>query len=260
MNCHCSIRYAAALLATSLLVFPGLLEAAVETKYESWAELEAELIETTILRQWIPMRDGVRLDAEIYLPKTASRPYPTVLIRSPYPSSKTLTPTPVYTAFVENGYAIVYQNERGRYWSEGSNFVATNPRLTEQTVLVLNLEHIAQLYIRSGEWTVDPTEQPMNFGIDNEAPFLIDVGKRGMERYGFNLNPTFRAGVPGDLGGYRSLGVPRVQAIHSGPMYHTSGDVMETISVDGLERAARFYAFFVSEVARATRAEIDPPG
>ena len=137
-----------------------------------------------------------------------------------------------------------------------SNFVAMNPALTEKTVLVLNLEHVAQLAIRSGQWVVDPTEQRMSFGIDNEASFLIDVGQRGMERYGFNLNPEFRAGVPGDLGGYRSLGVPRVQAIHSGPMYHTSGDVLETISASGLERAARFYAFFVREVAKAPRDDI----
>ena len=137
-----------------------------------------------------------------------------------------------------------------------SNFTAMNPELGEKTVLVLNLEHVAQRAIRPGEWTVDPTEQPMSFGIDNESPFLIDVGRRGMARYGFNLNPEFRAAVPGDLGGYRSFGAPRVQAIHSGPMYHASGDVLETISAPGLERAARFYAFFVRETAKAPREEI----
>jgi hypothetical protein len=131
-----------------------------------------------------------------------------------------------------------------------------NPALTEKTVLVLNLEHIAQLAIQSGAWTVDSTEQRMSFGIDNEDPLLIDAGQRGMARYGFQLNPEFRASVPGDLGGYRPLGVPRVQAIHSGPMYHASGDVLETISVPGLERAARFYAFFVREVAMASRDDL----
>jgi hypothetical protein len=64
--------------------------------------------------------------------------------------------------------------------------------------------------------------------------------------------------VAGDLGGYASLGVPRVQAIHAGPLYHTSGDVLESISVAGLERAARFYAFWVDGVTRMPRAEIDP--
>lgn len=137
-----------------------------------------------------------------------------------------------------------------------TNFVTMNPALTEKTVLVLNLEHIAQLAIQSGAWTVDSTEQRMSFGIDNEDPLLIDAGQRGMARYGFQLNPEFRASVPGDLGGYRPLGVPRVQAIHSGPMYHASGDVLETISVPGLERAARFYAFFVREVAMASRDDL----
>jgi peptidase M28-like protein len=139
-----------------------------------------------------------------------------------------------------------------------ANFVRMNPAVTGKTVLVLNLEHIAQLYIRPAPWRVESTEQPMSFGISNQAPFLVDLAKRGMERYGFNLNPTFSSSVPGDLGGYAPIGVARVQAIHSGPMYHTSGDVLETISVPGLERAARFYAFFVREAAQAPRKALNP--
>jgi len=139
-----------------------------------------------------------------------------------------------------------------------SNFVRLNRDLAGKAVLVLNLEHIAQFQIVAGSWKAQPAEQPMNFGISNTAAFLMDLGKRGVERYAFNLNPTFTSSVPGDLGGYETLNVPRVQAIHSGPMYHTSGDVLESISVPGLERAARFYTYFVTEVARASRSVIDP--
>jgi len=139
-----------------------------------------------------------------------------------------------------------------------SNFIRLNRDLAGKAVLVLNLEHIAQFQIQAGTWRVLPTEQPMNFGISNTAPFLMELGKRGVERYGFNLNPIFDDAVPGDLGGYEPLKVPRVQAIHSGPMYHTSGDVLETISIPGLERAARFYTYFVTEVAKASRSAIDP--
>ena len=139
-----------------------------------------------------------------------------------------------------------------------ANFVRMNSTLTAKTVLVLNLEHIAQLRIRSGMWTVDGAEQPMNFGIDNSAPAILAAGKRSMERYGFNLNPTFGTSVSGDLGGYAPLGVARVQAIHSGPMYHTSGDTLETISVPGLERAARFYAHFIEEMMKLPRTELNP--
>lgn len=139
-----------------------------------------------------------------------------------------------------------------------ANVVKMNPDLSAKTVMVLNLEHIAQFEIVPGSWVVNPREQPMNFGIDNSSPYLHELGQRALKRYGFNLNPTFSTSVAGDLGGYASLGVARVQAIHSGPMYHTSGDVLETISVPGLERAARFYTYFVSEAAKADRAAINP--
>ena len=140
-----------------------------------------------------------------------------------------------------------------------ANFVRMNPALTKKTVLVVNLEHVAQFAVRpTPSWHAEPTEQPMTLGISNQAPFLIDLGKRQREASGFNLNPTFGSNVPGDLGGYEPLGVARVQAIHSGPLYHTSGDTIETISVPGLERAARFFAHFIDEAAKAPRAALNP--
>jgi hypothetical protein len=139
-----------------------------------------------------------------------------------------------------------------------ANVVKMNAALVAKTVMVVNLEHIAQYEIVAGGWNVSANEQPMNFGLDNSSPYVLDLGKRAMQRYGFNLNPTFTTSVAGDLGGYAPLGVARVQAIHSGPMYHTSGDVLETISVAGLERAARFYAYFLSEAAKTPSSNINP--
>jgi hypothetical protein len=133
------------------------------------------------------------------------------------------------------------------------NFVAMNPQLKGKTVIVLNLEHIAQLRFQNDPFRVEATEQAMGFGISNEAPAIAEVAKRGMQRYGFNLRPSFSSSIAGDLGGYAPLDVPRVQAIHSGPMYHTSGDTLDTISTPGLERAARFYAFFISEISKTDR-------
>ena len=133
------------------------------------------------------------------------------------------------------------------------NLVTMNPERVKKAVLVLNLEHIAQLHFRNDPFRVEPTEQPMGFGISNEAPAIADIAKRGMHRYGFALRPEFSNSTAGDLGGYAPLGVPRVQAIHAGPMYHTSGDTLDSISTPGLERAARFYAFFVNEVVKTDR-------
>jgi acetylornithine deacetylase/succinyl-diaminopimelate desuccinylase-like protein len=135
-----------------------------------------------------------------------------------------------------------------------------NPDLTARTVLVLNLEHIAQFAVNPETWEVERTEQSMGWGVTNLAPALLELTDRAVERYGFKLRPRYSTSVAGDLGGYAPLGVPRVQAIHAGPLYHTTGDVFESISVHGLERAARFYAYYVDGVAKMPRPEIDRSG
>jgi len=58
-------------------------------------------------------------------------------------------------------------------------------------------------------------------------------------------------GVSGDLGGYRTLGVPMTQMIQSGTFYHASGDVYEAVPAEGMERAARFHAFLIEQADRA---------
>jgi len=150
----------------------------------------------------------------------------------------------------------------GGHHSSGLNgpghLVQMHPELASRVVLVLNLEHIAQYLVDPATFEVAHTEQDMGWGISNMAPWIVALTNRARERYGFRIRPDYDNGVPGDLGGYASLGVARVQAIHAGPLYHTSGDVFKTVSVEGLERAARFYAYFVSEVAEAPRDRLDP--
>src|SRR5690606_32416474 len=129
------------------------------------------------------------------------------------------------------------------------HFVQMNPAIGPLTDLVVNLEHLAQLALDPATGRFRATEHPMSFGISNQAPFLIDVASRGLQRYGFALNPTFPPTVRGAHGGYGPLHVPRLQAIPAGPLYHTSGDVHETISVPGLERAARYLAYVIRALA-----------
>ncbi len=69
----------------------------------------------------IPMRDGVSLIARIYFPDLPKRDLPAILIRSPYfmPRSDFRWFANEMAVFLQNGYVIVVNNERGRYWSEG---------------------------------------------------------------------------------------------------------------------------------------------
>lgn len=64
----------------------------------------------------IPMRDGVRLSARIFRPKTATK-LPVILVRTPYSKAYELPRN--YVPFVDGGYAVVIQDVRGRYESEG---------------------------------------------------------------------------------------------------------------------------------------------
>lgn len=64
----------------------------------------------------IPMRDGVRLSANVFRPAGPARS-PAILVRTPYGKGDALTPN--HRAFAESGYAVVVQDVRGRYASEG---------------------------------------------------------------------------------------------------------------------------------------------
>jgi putative CocE/NonD family hydrolase len=64
----------------------------------------------------VAMRDGVRLCTNIFRPALQGR-FPTVLQRTPYRKSAQVTPS--IQAFLDRGYAVVTQDVRGRYDSEG---------------------------------------------------------------------------------------------------------------------------------------------
>ncbi len=69
----------------------------------------------------MPMRDGVRMATDIYLPKDASGPLPTIFWKTPYNYNKLSGPwLTVIEAALEQGYAFVMQNERGKFFSEGT--------------------------------------------------------------------------------------------------------------------------------------------
>ena len=67
----------------------------------------------------VPMRDGITLYADIYRPEGPG-PFPVLLQRTPYDKGAPLSMTaldPLKSA--RNGYAVMIQDTRGRYASEG---------------------------------------------------------------------------------------------------------------------------------------------
>jgi len=81
----------------------------------------------------VPMRDGVRLATDVYRPKT-DEPVPIIFSRTPYNfnywSKDNMKSYTFYLAHkvVKQGYALVVQNERGRYFSKGQWEILGAPR------------------------------------------------------------------------------------------------------------------------------------
>ncbi|WP_052423453.1 CocE/NonD family hydrolase [Nonomuraea candida] len=68
----------------------------------------------------IPMRDGVRLAADLYLPEPPD-PGPVVLVRLPYDKDGVYCFMPrISRHFLAHGYRVVVQDVRGKYRSEGA--------------------------------------------------------------------------------------------------------------------------------------------
>ena len=117
----------------------------------------------------VPMRDGVRLATDVYLPDGAG-PFPAVLVRLPYDKNGRYCWMPfLATHFIARGYAFVPQDVRGKFRSEGDPlaFVGEVPDGYDTI-----------------EWI---TQQPWSNG---------DVGMWGDSYYGFTQWAAVAAGHP----------------------------------------------------------------
>jgi hypothetical protein len=111
--------------AACLLVLFGLSAQAQDddeelAKFKSMSESDTMIM--------VPMRDGVHLATDVHRPK-GDGPFPTILVKTPYNFNKMAGSTLMFAnEAIEHGYAVVVQNERGRYYSEGDWEILGRPR------------------------------------------------------------------------------------------------------------------------------------
>jgi len=119
----------AGLLATA---GPASAQEEVMTRYpyEDRADLDLAAVFEPKWDVMIPMRDGVRLHTEIYIPRGRTEPLPIMLERTPYYANPQDQEYSIrlawYEEFFDEGYIFVLQDLRGRYESEGE-FVTLRP-------------------------------------------------------------------------------------------------------------------------------------
>ncbi|HEU5173673.1 MAG TPA: CocE/NonD family hydrolase [Gemmatimonadaceae bacterium] len=152
--------------------------------------LERELQARAIIHRkvMVPMRDGVRLQADVYRPKDVDKA-PTIFVRTPYnfnfwdvrlgaPADMT-----AQLEAVKRGYAYVVMNERGHFFSEG-NYDILGPPLTDGE------DAIAQI-----------TEQPWSngkvglIGCSSTAEWQMAVAARRPKGLATIVPQGFGAGV-----------------------------------------------------------------
>ena len=146
-------------------------------------------------------------------------------------------------------------------------FVAANPTLAANAVMMVNIEHVAQRNFspsrnvaRDGyrEAIADAGEAPITAGITNGSPFLDSLIDQGVLRYSVNFVSDRSRMQSGETGGYAGIKGARLTIMQAPPLYHTTGETLSAISRPGLERIARFFAYFVKEVDRAPASRINP--
>ena len=71
----------------------------------------------------VPMRDGVKLATDLYIPEKAGAKLPAIMIRTPY-NRKVRTEVP--RMFAGQGYVVAVQDVRGKFDSEGRFTVSAN--------------------------------------------------------------------------------------------------------------------------------------
>jgi hypothetical protein len=163
----------------------------IEKELESLAIVERKVM--------VPMRDGKRMQADIYRPKDESKKYPIIFVRTPYnfnywdvelgaPRDMTM----VLDA-IKHGYAFVEMNERGRYFSEGDYDILGTPLTDSDDALD---------WLGGLPWSADKVGL---IGCSSTAEWQLNVASRGNKALATFIPESFGAGV-GRVGPYYEQG------------------------------------------------------
>src|SRR5579863_10093773 len=122
----------AAWVAVGMVAWPLALAAQKDKADDAVAEIFAK---TEVM---IPMRDGVKLHTEIFVPRKSGEQLPFLLTRTPYgvtdDKGKNHYLDGSYNEFFADGYIFVFQDIRGRYKSEGQFVMFRPPRSHNETI------------------------------------------------------------------------------------------------------------------------------
>lgn len=162
--------------------------------------IEAELNSIAVVERkvMVPMRDGLRMAADIYRPKAPGK-YPIIFSRTPYNFNfwdvRLGAPRDMTTILdaIKRGYAYVVMNERGHFFSEG-NYDILGPPTTDGEDAIKTLT--------TQQWS---NGKLGTIGCSSTAEWQMAVAARDVPGYTAMIAQGFGAGV-GRVGPYYEQG------------------------------------------------------
>ena len=201
-----SVRGTRRMLSCMLLCFASVgvvppLSALDDAKIDSRVAMEKQLESVAIIdrKVMVPMRDGKRMQADVYRPKDESKKYPILFSRTPYNFNYwdigLGAPADMSDALeaVKHGYAYVMMNERGRYFSEGDYDILGTPLTDADDALD---------WMGAQPWS---TGKVGLIGCSSTAEWQLAVAARGDKALAAFIPESFGAGV-GRVGPYYEQG------------------------------------------------------
>ncbi|MHB1298629.1 MAG: CocE/NonD family hydrolase, partial [Gemmatimonadaceae bacterium] len=188
-----------AVVAPVALAQPQVTPEVAAERHRQLAELDSiAVVERKVM---IPMRDGVRLQADVYRPRDASGggKVPAILSRTPYNFNwwdvRNGVPRDATAALdaVKRGYAYIVQNERGKFFSEGTWEILGAPVSDGEDMFS---------WIAAREWSNGKVGL---IGCSSTAEWQMAAASRGHPALGAIVPQGFGAGV-GRVGGWYEQG------------------------------------------------------
>jgi uncharacterized protein len=163
---------------------------AIEFELQSLAVIERKVM--------VPMRDGVRMQADIYRPKGDSK-FPVIFSRTPYNFNwwdvRLGAPRDMTTVLdaIKRGYAYVIMNERGHFFSEGNYDILGAPVTDGEDAIK---------YLTTQNWS---SGKLGTIGCSSTAEWQPAVAARNIPGFTTMIAQGFGAGV-GRVGPYYEQG------------------------------------------------------
>jgi len=117
----------------ALRILSGTVVAAASLAFVAGSNAYQGSVTLTGAEHMIPMRDGIRLYTQVYVPAQATEPLPILFLRTPYGTGP-FAPARIAAALPElmaDGYIVASQDIRGRFKSEGKFVMLRQPREPE---------------------------------------------------------------------------------------------------------------------------------